>query len=230
MRFLVPLLLLVLATLGASAPVTARPAAADWLTTISRTPEGGVRMGNPNAKVKLIEYGSRSCPICGAFATAGFGPLREKYIATGQVSFEFRDFPVHPQDLGNAVIGRCVSDRNFFVILDLMYARQAEFNAKAMALTPAQNEQIRTATSPRAARMWSDWVGYSQLLRDNGMTQARIDQCFANPQALPSLGKLVDLARTAGAPGTPTFVINGNRAAGVVSWSQLEPWIQAALN
>ena len=30
----------------------------DWTTVVSRTPEGGFVMGNPNAKVKLIEIGA----------------------------------------------------------------------------------------------------------------------------------------------------------------------------
>jgi protein-disulfide isomerase len=34
----------------------------DWTQTVARTPEGGFRMGNPNAPVKLIEYLSFACP------------------------------------------------------------------------------------------------------------------------------------------------------------------------
>src|SRR3954470_19942795 len=45
----------------AGAPVAAAqtPAGQNWVDVVSKTPEGGYVMGNPNAPVKLIEYGSR---------------------------------------------------------------------------------------------------------------------------------------------------------------------------
>jgi len=50
---------------AAAAPVAAvkPPAGASWLDTVSAPPEGGYVQGNPNAPVKLIEYGSRLCPF-----------------------------------------------------------------------------------------------------------------------------------------------------------------------
>src|SRR5437868_2177610 len=78
-----------------AAPVTAAspPPGKAWVDVVEKTGEGWYRQGNPNAPIKLIEYGSRSCPTCGRFAAEGVEPLRAKYIATGQVSYEFRDFP-----------------------------------------------------------------------------------------------------------------------------------------
>ena len=43
---------------GAAAAPVAPPADGDWSTVVSATPEGGFVMGNPAAKVKLIEFGS----------------------------------------------------------------------------------------------------------------------------------------------------------------------------
>ena len=105
-----------------------------WTNVVAATPEGGYRMGNPAAPVKLIEYGSRSCPICGRFYLDGTAALRSRYIATGKVSYEFRDFPVHPQDIGNTLLGRCVPVGSYFPILDRMYDNQRAFNEKAMSL------------------------------------------------------------------------------------------------
>ena len=55
------------------APVAAAapPAGQNWIDRSCKTPEGGYRMGNPDAPVKLIEYGSRTCPHCGAFDRGG---------------------------------------------------------------------------------------------------------------------------------------------------------------
>src|SRR3546814_3838677 len=82
-------------------------------------------MGNPNAALKLVEYGSRSCPTCGVFGRDGIPPLEENYVKTGKVSFEFRDFPVHGgPDLGLSPLGRCVSESAFFPIPEQTYASQ----------------------------------------------------------------------------------------------------------
>ncbi|PNB52710.1 protein-disulfide isomerase, partial [Pseudomonas sp. FW305-130] len=85
------------------------PAKIAWASMIVATPEGGVRIGNPSAKVKLIEFGSHTCPHCARFDAEGLPALRSGYIATGQVSYEFRDFPIHGAlDLGPILLGHCV--------------------------------------------------------------------------------------------------------------------------
>ena len=68
----------------AAAPVAAAaaPAGQNWTETVVKTPEGYL-MGNPNAPIKLVEYGARSCPTCGAFAREAYRPLTEKYVASG---------------------------------------------------------------------------------------------------------------------------------------------------
>lgn len=227
MRFLVLALLFVL---GASAPaishVPAAKPAVDWTTTFARTPQGGVRMGNPAAPVKLIEYGSRSCPVCGRFAHES-GDLRTKYVASGKVSFEFRDYLVHPQDIGGVVIGQCVSDRNFFAVLDQFFANQDYFNQRADTLKISRVDAISAMPPLQRAKAWSDDVGYTDLVRQAGMPEARIKACFANPQAIPTLARQLDLAKSLGVQGTPSFFINGKRANAVL-WSQLEPLLKAA--
>ena len=46
----------------------AAPAGTSWSATVTQTPEGGFVMGNPQAKVKLIEYGSYTCSHCRDFS------------------------------------------------------------------------------------------------------------------------------------------------------------------
>ena len=42
----------------------AAPAGTKWSETIAASPDGYFVMGNPNAKVKLVEYGSYTCSHC----------------------------------------------------------------------------------------------------------------------------------------------------------------------
>ncbi|MFL6763858.1 MAG: thioredoxin domain-containing protein, partial [Sphingomicrobium sp.] len=85
---------LTLLSLIGSAPVQARKPAVrvDWTRAVAATPEGGFRMGNPAAPVKLVEYGSLACPHCRHFEATGYKPLIQNYVRTGRVSYEFRNF------------------------------------------------------------------------------------------------------------------------------------------
>jgi protein-disulfide isomerase len=51
---------------ASNAPIkpVAAPNGGDWTKMVTQTPEGGFLMGNPQADVKLIEYGSMTCPHC----------------------------------------------------------------------------------------------------------------------------------------------------------------------
>ena len=88
------------ATAGATAPITpvAAPNNGDWSDDRQRRPpEGGFLMGNPNAKVKLVEFGSMTCPHCADFEEqARRKPLIDNYVKKGQVCFEFRNFVRDP--------------------------------------------------------------------------------------------------------------------------------------
>ena len=64
-------------------------------------------MGNPNAEVKLVEFGSMTCPHCAEFDEQGGKPLIDNYVKNGQVSFEFRNFVRDPFDMTASLIARC---------------------------------------------------------------------------------------------------------------------------
>ncbi|MCW3834560.1 DsbA family protein [Sphingomonas canadensis] len=222
---LAPFALLGLAAAGPATPPAAAPAAqkVDWVRVVARVPGGGVRQGNPNAPVKLVEYGSRSCPTCGRFAQEGVGPLRANYIATGKVSYEFRDYPVHPQDPAGAILGRCTTDAGFFPVLDAFYAEQQRLNANAESATDAELAPLADAPLTRVQAFWARKAGYIDLLQRKGMSAARIQACLNDPANIRSFGTLIETARSQGVNSTPTFFVNGNRLDGIYLWAQLEP-------
>ena len=83
------------------------PAGQKWVDTASDTALGGVVIGNPDAPVKLVEYASHTCPHCALFAAEATGPLRDKYIASGVVSYGIRNQIHDPVDLDVAMLARC---------------------------------------------------------------------------------------------------------------------------
>ncbi|WP_313536517.1 DsbA family protein [Sphingomonas sp.] len=204
---------------------------ANWLTTVATTPEGGYRQGNPNAPIKLVEYGSRTCPTCGRFATEGMKPLRDRYIATGKVSYEYRDYLVHgAPDLALALLNQCVGIQRFFPVLDAIYAHQPQFEEKLIALekTPATLEAWQKLPPPQMATRFAENMGMIAFLKTQGLPEAKARQCLADPKAIARIAKTqADGASLYKVDGTPSFFVNGRRVR-AYSWPYLEPELRAA--
>jgi len=208
---------------------TTAPAGKPWTDVYTSTGDGWVKQGNPDAPIKLIEYGSRSCPVCGAFAATGTEPLREKYIKTGQVSWEFRDFLVHAQDPGIALLGRCVATDAFFPVLDAMYANQTAFNQKLTTLDEATYQQMGRMPALDQAKAFNDFLGYTELMKQNGLSDQQMAQCLTQPKLDVLSAQLKEAADTKKVSGTPTFFINDVQAPqNTVSWEQLEVLLRRA--
>ena len=90
---------------GGASAVTA-PTGAKWTETTAVTPDGGMLMGNPNAPVKLIEYGALTCSHCAEFSEQSSVELKAM-IDKGSVSYEFRTFLLNGLDIPAALLARC---------------------------------------------------------------------------------------------------------------------------
>jgi protein-disulfide isomerase len=218
-----------LAALALPSAVPAKPPAAqaaNWINTVAVTPEGGVRQGNPNAPVKLVEYGSRSCPTCKRFADEGVGPLRDNYVSTGKVSYEFREFWVHPQDPGLSLLGKCVPLSRFFPLLDAMFAEQGALSGQ---MSQEVFNEINALPQLRQPAAYARRLGYVGLLKRRGMPEARAMQCLNDAVMLERIEGHVRGGIAAGVDGTPTFFINGRKLDNVYVWAQVEAELRASL-
>lgn len=208
------------------AAVTA-PTGQDWTQVVSKTPENGYVMGNPNAQLKLVEYGSRTCPTCGAFGQTGMQPLEQTYVKSGKVSYEFRDFMVHAPDLGVATLGHCAGAAPFFPILEQMYLEQPAFLEKLENAAPFQ-QSIQGKTPQQQAVAWVEHLGYLDFLKQRGVPEQQARACLADPKLIKEITDLSQAAIDLGVTGTPTFYLNGQKLDGAVSWPQVEQALKAA--
>ncbi len=211
-----------------AAPVegAAPPAGQQWSQVVSETPEGGYRMGNPGAPVKLVEYGSRTCPACGAFAREGFEPLT-KLVETGKVSFEFRDFLIHgAPDVASAVLGRCAGTGAFFPLLEQMYANQAATLDKLQAAPPEFQARVQNLPPAQQVAAIAEQAGYIDFVKQRGIPEDKARQCLADMNTVQKLVAVTEKATEV--QGTPTFIINGEKAEGAVSWTQVEAALKKA--
>ena len=117
----------------------AAPTGQKWDTVVAATAAGGMLMGNPAAPIKLVEYGSLSCPHCARFAVEAMEPLKTEFVSSGRVSYEYRSFAIHPQDVPLTVMIRCAPKESFFPLLEQVYG-----NFDAMQL-PLQDPAVQKA-------------------------------------------------------------------------------------
>lgn len=216
----------IIAPANSVAAVTA-PTGQDWTQVVTKTAENGFVMGNPNAAVKLLEYGSRTCPTCGAFGQTGMQPLEQTYVKAGKVSYEFRDFMVHAPDLGVAILGRCAGTAPFFPILEQMYLEQPAVLNKLENAAPFQGS-IQGRSPQAQAVAWVEHLGYLDFLKQRGVPEAQARACLADPKLIKEVTDLSQAAIDQGITGTPTFFLNGQKLDNIVSWPQVEQALKAA--
>lgn len=221
-----------------SAAAPAAPAAAakpptgqQWTDVVVTTPDFGVRMGNPDAPIKLVEYGSRTCPHCARFDADGLPKLKSDYIASGKLSYEFRDYPVHQSlDVAPILLGHCVPTSMFFPLLDQMMANQDKLvYGKSQAEMEALNKELQGKPNQQVTTLLADRLGYLDFVKQRGLSDAKARACLADQGLLGQLAKSTETAnQTYNVTGTPTFLINNKVVPNVVEWSQLEPVLKQA--
>ncbi len=203
---------------AAQAPSTQQ----DWSRSVEVTADGGFRIGNPNASVKLVEYASLTCPHCADFANQGMGPLVAKYIRSGRVSFEFRNYILNGIDVAASLLARCAEPAAFFPLADRIFATQETWFGRLQSLSQAEKDRIVTLPREQVFAEVARASGLLELAAQNGVTAERARQCMADPAALGRLERMAQAAQALGVDGTPTFFLNGRKLE-VNSWPEIEP-------
>jgi protein-disulfide isomerase len=194
--------------------------AAGWVDTVVATPDGGYRMGNPSASAKLIEYGSRTCPHCADFAKESLPDIK-KMVATGKLSYEFRDFPIHAPDLAAILLGQCNGAESFFPILEGMFADQSNTLPKLEKLPPTLQTDMQGKSVNQQAEMWANYLGYTDFVGQRGIPETKAKACLADSKAVDLLSKrLQALGQTI--QYTPSFIINGGDVVSGLTWPQIK--------
>ena len=86
-------------------------------------------IGNPDAKVTVMEYASFTCPHCKSFHENAFGALKANYIDTGKINFVYREVYFDRFGLWAGLVARCGGAEKYFGISDLLYKGQSDWLA-----------------------------------------------------------------------------------------------------
>lgn len=183
-------------TLGTALPAAAAPAAppaapasADSLLKVQPTDRV---LGNPDAPITIIEYGSLSCPHCAHFATTVLPQLQKQWIDTGKAKLVFRDFPLDQMAMRAEMVARCAPPNRYYGLIDLMFANQRKWVL---------------------AKDWRAALGH--LVALGGIGKNEFDACLANKQVEDAVAQSrLAATQQLGVDATPTFFVNGKKFEG----------------
>jgi len=210
------------------AAAAAKPAPREWSRTVAMTPQGGFRMGNPAARVKLVEYGSLACPHCRHFEETGYKPLVQNYVRAGRVSYEFRNLLINGPDLSISLLTRCSGPARFFAMSQVVYATQPQWEDRINKMSDADKAAMDKMTDQQRVVRFAELGGMIPLAARFGVTPARARQCLTDSKGVQRLLDMTKAANDAGVDHTPTFFVNG-KVSSAATWEQLEPELKKAL-
>ncbi len=188
-------------------PILVTPRAADF-PDVLKIKKSDFVLGNPAAKVVLVEYGDFQCPFCGKFFKDAESAVREKYIKSGKVAFVWRDFAfLGEESFKAAEAARCAGDQGrFWEYHDYLFNNQKgenrgtfkDLNLKSFAKFLRLNE-----------------ISFIACL-DSGTHRKGVEVSVAE-------GKSV------GVSGTPTTFVNGKAVSGAISSADISAIIEPLL-
>jgi protein-disulfide isomerase len=216
----------VLLALVALASVGAAPV--DWTKMVTRMPNGAYVLGNPKAKVRLVEYLSYSCSHCAHFSGESSAPLKAKYVAKGSVAVEMRNAVRDRYDFAAALLARCGGASRFHAQSEALFAGQEALLQRASSHEARSTMPENASTNDTLADMAAG-SGLINFMNARGVPAEAVNACLTSKAEQD-----IVLAMTKEAwevrkiTFTPTFYING-RNAGPSTWATLEPKIRAAV-
>jgi len=167
-------------------------------------------VGNPKAKVTVIEYASPTCPVCANFMINFYPKLKSDYIDTGKIFYVYRVFLRGPDDAVAEKLARCMPKDKYLSFHDMLFRNQSKWDYEFGIPSP---DGVHAALV--------------QLAGEAGMSAAEADRCIASTKDEDAISKVgEDGVAQYQVNATPTFVVNGQAEAG---WEHLNERIERAL-
>lgn len=208
----------------------AAPAGQKWEETVQQTAGGGMLLGNPDAPIKLVEYASLSCPHCAKFGQESAEGMKGEFVASGRVSYEFRSFAIHPQDIPLTMLVRCAPKELFFPLVDQVFANFDAMNAPLQ--TPEVQQRAQAASNlPPAQRFpaLADALGFTEFFAARGISVDQAHACLAKLDTATEIAEHSKKYGESGISQTPTFVLNGRQLPAEMSeWAKIAEALRAA--
>jgi hypothetical protein len=164
-------------------------------------------IGSAGAKVTVAEYFSLTCSHCAAFAQGPLVEIKKNLIDAGSVRWVFRDYPLDQVALTAAMVARYLPADRYEPFINALFATQ---NAWAFNRGAEPTEQLwRTAAL----------AGMSRGTFDAAISDAGLRTWILQQQQADTTQWKID--------STPSFVVNGQKYAGEMSYEAFRKLIPA---
>ncbi len=170
---------------------------------------GDIAIGSDDASVTVIEYASFTCPHCANFHINTWPQFKEAYVDSGKVRFILREVYFDRFGLWASMTARCGGSDAFYPIADQFLKKQSEW-----------------------ARVAEDQIGgeIQKIGRLNGLSGEQLSACLSDQDYAKALiTAYQDNAEADEVTSTPTFLINGEKHTGDLSFEELAAIVDAAL-
>ncbi len=215
---------------GEPVAAVAAPAGKQWIDVVSKTAEGGYLIGNPDAKIKLVEYASLTCHVCAQFAKDSGADLHDNFINNGKISYEFRNFVRDEFDLMAARVTRCGANEAMLPLTEqVMDFQETLFEyANKIGTDKALEAKISSLKGGERFFALADAVGIIEFFAQRGVSRDQSRACMSDTAEMQKLADLTaEYGKKYTIQGTPTFYLNGARLD-VTAWAQVKGKLQEA--
>jgi protein-disulfide isomerase len=172
--------------------------------------DGDPVLGNENAGVTIVEYSDFECPFCERAYSGAIAEFKQSdYFKNGEVNLIYKHFPltsIHPSAQKAAEASECANRQGkFWEYHDMLFENQA-----ALSVTDLKKYASNT-----------------------GLDESTFSSCLDGNEAKAEVQKETTQATTAGARGTPYFVVINTKTgdtqvvSGAVPFSNFEAAINA---
>ncbi len=162
-------------------------------------------LGNPNAKVAMIEYSDFECPFCSRLFKETLPRLKENFIKSGKIKFIYRHFPlksIHQNAQKAAEASECAGEQGkFWEYHDIVFERQGSLGISSF-------------------KQWS---------QELGLNSASFDSCLDSGKYASRVDEDFNEGVTLGVNGTPATFINGKLISGAMPYEEFERIINEEL-
>lgn len=159
-------------------------------------------LGNPKAKIVVVEYSDTECPYCKVFHET-MNRIVNEYSTGGQVAWVYRQFPIaglHPKALKESQATECAAklggNTKFW-----------EYINKLFEITPSNNNL--------------DLAKLPEIAREIGLDETTFNACLSSGEMKAVVDAGIASAAKAGARGTPySVILVNNKVAGTIDGAQ----------
>ncbi len=201
-------------------------------------------LGNPDAKVTVIEYVSPTCSHCAAFSNNVLPAFKEKYVDTGKVKLLLRPFQRNGVDLIVFLLAEYAANAASEATTADPSAPSNESSVEPMAPDPANPagfsqaaaeayESVLTAffrTQPVWMSEADPVLGIKKIAVQLGFSDAAFEAALSQKPLFEAVKSMqLQAVNDFRLTGTPTFYINGKQLSGEKSLEELSAEIDPLL-